>query len=135
MKERKMTEKEILKRIGEIVGDLDTIEEDEKETILAFITKKVNSLENKKKSRTKTQIENEEIMDFLYKELEKVGEPIMIKDFIKVDEVRDYVTNDGNSLSGQKVSALFSKMKKEGWIVRTEGKKKEVYFSIKEKDE
>ena len=74
-------------------------------------------------------------MDFLYKELEKVGEPIMIKDFIKVDEVRDYVTKDGNSLSGQKVSALFSKMKKEGWIVRTEGKKKEVYFSIKEKDE
>lgn len=135
MKERKMTEKEILKRIGEIVGDLDTIEEDEKETILAFVTKKVNSLENKKKSRTKTQIENEEIMDFLYKELEKVGEPIMIKDFIKVDEVRDYVTKDGNSLSGQKVSALFSKMKKEGWIVRTEGKKKEVYFSIKEKDE
>ena len=135
MKERKMTEKEILKRIGEIVGDLDTIEEDEKETILAFVTKKVNSLENKKKSRTKTQIENEEIMDFLYKELEKVGEPIMIKDFIKVDEVRDYVTKDGNSLSGQKVSALFSKMKKEGWIVRTESKKKEVYFSIKEKDE
>lgn len=135
MKERKMTEKEILKRIGEIVGDLDTIEEDEKETILAFVTKKVNSLENKKKSRTKTQIENEEIMDFLYKELEKIREPIMIKDFIKVDEVRDYVTKDGNSLSGQKVSALFSKMKKEGWIVRTEGKKKEVYFSIKEKDE
>lgn len=135
MKERKMTEKEILKRIGEIVGDIDTIEENEKETILAFVEKKVNALENKKKSRTKTQIENEEIMDFLYKELEKVGEPIMIKDFIKVDEVRDYVTNDGNSLSGQKVSALFSKMKKEGWIVRTEGKKKEVYFSIKKEDE
>ncbi len=135
MKERKMTEKEILKRIGEIVGDVDTIEGNEKETILAFVEKKVNALENKKKSRTKTQIENEEIMDFLYKELEKVGEPIMIKDFIKVDEVRDYVTNDGNSLSGQKVSALFSKMKKEGWIVRTEGKKKEVYFSIKKEDE
>lgn len=135
MKERKMTEKEILKRIGEIIGELDTVEESEKETILAFVEKKVNSLENKKKSRTKTQIENEEIMDFLYKELEKVGEPIMIKDFIKVDEVRDYVTNDGNSLSGQKVSALFSKMKKEGWIVRIEGKKKEVYFSIKKEDE
>ena len=71
---------------------------------------------------SKTQKENLVIMDKLYNELAHIGRAVTISEFQANSEY-------ASTLSNQKISALFKKMKEAGKIVKTTEKKKS-YFSI-----
>lgn len=81
---------------------------------------------------TKTQKENEIIKNIILEELEKYqGENgITITDLMKQSDVlSNYVTEAGNNLTNQKMSALMKKLVDEKTVSRTTDKKKS-YFQI-----
>lgn len=95
-----------------------------REDLVAFIDHEIELL-NKKASasgESKTQKENLVIMDKLYNELANIGRAVTISEFQANSEY-------ASTLSNQKISALFKKMKDAGKIVKTIEKKKS-YFSI-----
>ena len=95
-----------------------------REDLVAFIDHEIELL-NKKASasgESKTQKENLVIMDRLYNELANIGKAVTISEFQANSEY-------ASTLSNQKISALFKKMKEAGKIVKTTEKKKS-YFSI-----
>ena len=95
-----------------------------REDLVAFIDHEIELL-NKKASasgESKTQKENLVIMDKLYNELANIGRAVTISEFQANSEY-------ASTLSNQKISALFKKMKEAGKIVKTIEKKKS-YFSI-----
>lgn len=95
-----------------------------REDLVAFIDHEIELL-NKKASTSKesqTQKENLVIMDKLYNELANIGRAVTISEFQANSEY-------ASTLSNQKISALFKKMKEAGKIVKTTEKKKS-YFSI-----
>ena len=95
-----------------------------REDLVAFIDHEIELL-NKKAStsgESKTQKENLVIMDKLYNELANMDRAVTISEFQANSEY-------ASTLSNQKISALFKKMKEAGKIVKTTEKKKS-YFSI-----
>lgn len=95
-----------------------------REDLVAFIDHEIELL-NKKASTSKesqTQKENLVIMDKLYNELANMDRAVTISEFQANSEY-------ASTLSNQKISALFKKMKEAGKIVKTTEKKKS-YFSI-----
>lgn len=81
---------------------------------------------------TKVQKENEIIKDIILKELAKYqGENgVTITDLMKQSDVlSSYVTEAGNNLTNQKMSALMKKLVDEKIVSRTTDKKKS-YFQI-----
>ena len=95
-----------------------------REDLVAFIDHEIELL-NKKASTSKesqTQKENLIIMDRLYNELANMDRAVTISEFQANSEY-------ASTLSNQKISALFKKMKEAGKIVKTTEKKKS-YFSI-----
>lgn len=95
-----------------------------REDLVAFIDHEIELL-NKKASTSKesqTQKENLVIMDKLYNELANMDRAVTISEFQANSEY-------ASTLSNQKISALFKKMKEAGKIVKTIEKKKS-YFSI-----
>ena len=95
-----------------------------REDLVAFIDHEIELL-NKKTSTSKesqTQKENLVIMDKLYNELANMDRAVTISEFQANSEY-------ASTLSNQKISALFKKMKEAGKIVKTTEKKKS-YFSI-----
>ena len=95
-----------------------------REDLVAFIDHELELLAKKASTskESQTQKENLVIMDKLYNELAHIGEAVTISDFQKSSEY-------ASTLSNQKISALFKKMKEAGKIVKTTEKKKS-YFSI-----
>lgn len=79
---------------------------------------------------TKTQIENQKICEVLLGELAKCKEPITITDLLNNSEVlSNYVLDNGNKLTNQKLSALLRQLTEVNKVIRTTNKKK-TYFSI-----
>ena len=121
---KKVTKKEYFAQLREIVKD--------NAELVAFIDHEVELLtkKNSGNSQTKVQKENEKLCDMLVNELAKVGKPISITDFMTSSEVvKNYVLENGNHLTNQKISALLKQLVESNKVVRTEEKKK-AYFSI-----
>lgn len=121
---KKVTKKEYFAQLREIVKD--------NAELVAFIDHEVELLtkKNSGSSQTKVQKENEKLCDMLVNELAKVGKPISITDFMTSSEVvKNYVLENGNHLTNQKISALLKQLVESNKVVRTEEKKK-AYFSI-----
>jgi hypothetical protein len=79
---------------------------------------------------TKTQIENQKICEVLLGELAKCKEPTTITDLLNNSEVlSNYVLDNGNKLTNQKLSALLRQLTEVNKVIRTTNKKK-TYFSI-----
>lgn len=121
MEKTKVTKKDLFGALRELV---EGAEVENKEGLLEFIDNEVARLAKRASQPTKIQKENEPLKEAIVAVLAKAGSPLMIKDIQAADEALA-------GLSGQKVSALLTSLKKEGKVVRTEDKKK-AYFSIAE---
>ena len=119
----KMTKKDYFNTIATIVANSDV---DNKEDIQAFISHELELLAKKagKSGQTKTQKENEVIIEKIYNALAEVGSPVTITELqSQVPAMAEY--------SNQKLSALLKKLVDNGRVTKTIDKKKS-YFSIKE---
>lgn len=114
----KMTKKDyfgVLKGLAEEAGN---------EAAVAFCEKEIERLANKKVAQTKTQKENEGLVEVIYEALAEVGAPVTITDLQKANEgLAEY--------SNQKISALMKKLVEAKRVTKVIDKKKS-YFSIAE---
>ena len=122
--EKKITKRERFTQLREIVKD--------NAELVAFIDHELELLNSKSKSngQTKTQVENAKVAEMLIAELAKATEPITITDLMNNSEViKSYVLENGNTLTNQKISAIFKQLVEANKIVKTTAKKKS-YFSV-----
>lgn len=115
---KKMTKKEMFESLKGYVAD--------NAEMVAFIDHEIELLNRKasKSSQTKTQKENEGIMENILIALEKVGRPVTITELQNENE-------DMAQYSNQKLSALLKKLNESGKVSKVTDKKKS-YFSIAE---
>ena len=124
--EKRLTKKDYFEMIKEVCAD--------KADIVDFCNHEIELLsrKNSKSGVTKTQKENEIIANMLVEELAKVGKPITITDLMNTSEIiKGYTLENGNSLTNQKISAIFKQLVENQKIVKVVDKKKS-YFSIGE---
>ena len=124
MENKKITKKEYFAQLREIVID--------RPELVAFIDHEVELLTRKNSgtTQTKTQKENEAVMEMLIAELTKVNKPVTITDLMNTSNtIKTYVLENGNPLSNQKISALFKQLVEANRIVKVTDKKKS-YFSV-----
>lgn len=124
--ENKITKK---MRFEELKGILETVE---RQDLVDFVNHEIELIDKKAMSRKagtgKKAKENEAIAEIILEAMEKIGKPTTITDLLKVDILADYVTEDGKSLSNQKVSAILKPLLRteenpNGTVVRTMDKK------------
>ena len=113
---KKMTKKEYFTQIKGIVAD--------NAELVAFIDHEIELLDkkNSSKGQTKTQKENELIMDTIINELAQIGYPVTITEFQSASEKMSEYSN-------QKLSALLKKLVDTNRVVKTTEKKKS-FFSV-----
>ena len=122
---KKLTKKDYFAQLKEIVKD--------NAELVAFIDHEVELLtrKNSGNSQTKVQKENEVVCEMLVNELAKIAKPITITDLMATSEVvKDYVLENGNHLTNQKISALLKQLVDSDVVERIVDKKK-TYFQIK----
>lgn len=119
----KMTKKDYFNTIATIVANSEV---ENKEDIQAFISHELELLAKKsgKSGQTKTQKENEVIIEKIYDALAEVGSPVTITELQSQSPAMAEYSN-------QKLSALIKKLVDNGRVTKTIDKKKS-YFSIKE---
>jgi hypothetical protein len=117
MTTKKMTKKEMF---AQIIANYNLTEEER-----AFIQHEIELLEKKssKSGQTKTQKENELLMEQLMMALGEMEKPVTISEFQATSEF------EVATLSNQKLSALLKKLVESGKVVKTVEKKKS-YFSV-----
>ena len=123
-KAKKVTKREYFAQLREVVAD--------NPELVAFIDHEVELLNKKNSgnSQTKTQKENAVIAEMLVEELAKAGKPITITDLMNESEaIQNYVLENGNRLTNQKISAIFKQLGEANRIVKVK-KKKKSYFSV-----
>ena len=123
-KTKKVTKREYFAQLREVVAD--------NPELVAFIDHEVELLNKKNSgnSQTKTQKENAVIAEMLVEELAKAGKPITITDLMNESEaIQNYVLENGNRLTNQKISAIFKQLGEANKIVKVTDKKKS-YFSV-----
>ena len=117
-KMKKVTKREVYGEMLEIFAEM------ERQDLIDFVNHELELIE-KKSSRsgtTATQKENIELIEMIYNELKRIGEPVTITDLQKRSEkVGEY--------SNQKISALMKKLVDSERVKKTTEKKKS-YFSI-----
>ena len=124
--EKKLTKKDYFEMIKGVCAD--------RTDIVDFCNHEIELLsrKNSKSGATKTQKENEIVANMLVEELAKIGKPITITDLMNTSEtVKNYTLENGNNLTNQKISAIFTQLKDNHRIIRVVDKKKS-YFSIGE---
>ena len=122
--EKKLTKKDYFEMIKEVCAN--------RTDIIDFCNHEIELLtrKNSKGGATKTQKENEIVAEMLIKELAKINKPVTITDLMNTSEiVKNYVLENGNPLSNQKISAIFKQLVENKKIVKVTDKKKS-YFSI-----
>lgn len=99
----------------------------EKEELVSFINHEIELLDKKaSKSASKRADANSGLAEKLFDELVIIGKPVTVSDFMKLSEIVQT-----QELSNQKVSAIFSKLKTEGFVIRTVVKGK-AFFSAEQ---
>ena len=120
-KTKKMTKRDYFSKLIEIVECANV---DNSEEIIDFLNHEIELSKKKSNVKTKTQKENEVLMEVVFNALAEVGKPMTVSEFMSAYE-------EIGAMSNQKVSALLKKLKEDGRVVRVEDKRK-VYFSIAE---
>ena len=120
-KTKKMTKRDYFSKLIEIVEDANV---DNSEEIVNFLNNEIKLLNKKSNVKTKTQKENEVLMEVVFNTLVEVGKPMTVSELMSANE-------EVGAMSNQKVSALLKKLKEDERVVRVEDKKK-AYFSIAE---
>lgn len=118
----KMTKKDYFKRLAEIVENGDFAD---KEALNGFISHEVELLDSKasKKTETKTQKENKEIVDVIYSALVKVGKGMTITEL-------QTACPSLSTLSNQKMSALLKKLTDSQKVEKYLDKKKTYFKAV-----
>lgn len=120
-KEKKMIKKDYFAILAELVKGTEREVE-----LTEFINREIELLNKKRTGQTKSQKENEGLVEVVYNALVELGKPAT------ASEIQAQVNNKADvKMSNQKVSALLKKLKDTNRIVRVEDKKK-AYFSIAE---
>jgi hypothetical protein len=124
MENKKLTKKDYFEMIKGICGD--------REDIVNFCNHEIELLSKKstKGGTTKTQKENIEIAEMLIDELAKINKPVTITDLMNESEtIKAFRLENGNTLTNQKISAIFKQLFDTKRIVKVTDKKRS-YFSI-----
>ena len=119
--EKKMTKKEMFGRLIEIVEGANIEDTD---AVVEFLNHEIELVSKKRNGQTKTQKENEKLVEVVFEGIANAGHPVTVTELFKAvesDEIK----------SAQKVSALVKKLVDAGRVTRTEDKKK-AYYSIAE---
>ena len=101
--------------------------------LVVFVDHELELLARKNTGNTQTKVqkENQAVAEMLLEELAKAGRTT-ITDLMNTSEViKNYVLENGNRLSNQKISAIFKQQLEAGNITKTVDKKKS-YFAIAE---
>ena len=119
---KKMTKKEMFTMVANVV---ENAEVENKAEMLEFLAHEVELLNRKsgKSGQTKTQKENEVLVEQVFNALAELGKPVTVSEFMKES------THEVATLSNQKLSALFKKLVEAERVVKTTEKKKS-YFSV-----
>lgn len=123
-KSRKVTKREYFAQLREVVAD--------RPELVAFIDHEVELLNKKNSgtSQTKTQKENVVVAEMLLNELANINKPVTITELMNESEVvGNYILENGNKLTNQKISAIFKQLGEVNKIVKVTDKKKS-YFSV-----
>ena len=120
-KTKKMTKRDYFSKLIEIVENANV---DNSEEIIDFLNHEIELSKKKSSVKTKTQKENEVLMEVVFNTLVEVGKPMTVSELMSANE-------EVGAMSNQKVSALLKKLKEDERVVRVEDKKK-AYFSIAE---
>lgn len=120
-KTKKMTKRDYFSKLIEIVEGANV---DNSAEIVNFLNNEIKLLNKKSNVKTKTQKENEVLMEVVFNVLAEVGKPMTVSELMSANE-------EIGAMSNQKVSALLKKLKEDERVVRVEDKKK-AYFSIAE---
>ena len=121
MENKRMTKRDYFSRLIEIVEGAYV---DNSAEIVDFLNHEIELLSKKSNVKTKTQKENEVLMEVVFNTLVEVGKPMTVSELMSANE-------EVGAMSNQKVSALLKKLKEDERVVRVEDKKK-AYFSIAE---
>lgn len=122
MEKRKVTKKEYFGQLREIVKD--------NAELVEFIDHEIELLARKNtgNSQTKVQKENTEVAKMLVNELAKMSEPVTITELMNKSEVvKNYVLENGKTLTNQKISAIFKQLVDNKEIVKVTDKKKSLF--------
>ena len=120
-KTKKMTKRDYFSKLIEIVEDANV---DNSEEIIDFLNNEIKLLNKKSNVKTKTQKENEVLMEVVFNALAEVGKPVTVSELMEANE-------EVGAMKNQKVTALLKKLKENERVVRVEDKRK-AYFSIAE---
>ena len=101
--------------------------------LVAFVDHELELLAKKASGNTQTKVqkENVAVAEMLLEELAKAGTTTITDLMNSSNVIQNYVLTNGNKLSNQKISAIFTQLLKEGKITRVVEKKRS-YFSISE---
>ena len=119
--EKKMTKKEMFGRLIEIVEGANIEDTD---AVVEFLNHEIELVSKKRNGQTKTQKENEKLVEVVFEGIVNARHPVTVTELFKAvesDEIK----------SAQKVSALVKKLVDSGRIRREEDKKR-AYFTIAE---
>ena len=120
-KTKKMTKRDYFSKLIEIVEGANV---DNSAEIVNFLNNEIKLLNKKSNVKTKTQKENEVLMEVVFNVLAEVGKPMTVSELMSANE-------EVGAMSNQKVSALLKKLKEDERVVRVQDKKK-ACFSIAE---
>lgn len=120
MENKRVTKREYFSRLIEIV---EGVAVDNSAEIVDFLNHEIELLSKKSNVKTKTQKENEVLVERVFDALVAVERPVTVSELQAADaEIGD--------MSNQKVSALLKKLVDADRVVKTVDKKKS-YFSVK----
>ena len=124
---KKMTKKEMFAMVKSVVASADVAE---KEAMVEFLDHEVELIEKKagSKKATKTQKENEGILDVIRETLASCESGVTVSELQAKSEVL-------GELSNQKVSALVRKLVENGEVEKAIDKKRSVFSLVAEAEE
>lgn len=121
----KKTKKMFYNEIAELGRELD------RPDLVEFANHEIELLERKNSSKgaTKTQVENEKVMEIIFNELKALARPVTVSDLMEESEtIKNYVLENGDPLRNQKISALLKKLVDSNRVIKSISGKKS-YFS------
>ena len=122
----KKTRKEIFGEMKEIFEEMGKTE------YVEFLTHQIELLDNKaisQKGMSKTQKENEALMEIIVDELKAIGRSVTVTELLKESEtLANYITIEGKNITNQKLSALMKKLKDAGKVQNMIDKKKSYFW-------
>ena len=125
--EIKITKKMRFTEIRKIMEELGKTE------LIEFIDHEIELIdrkaENRKTGTSKRMIENNSITELIIRELQVIGKTTITNLLKQSEPLADYVTEEGNALSNQKITALLKPLVENGKVIRTVDKKT-IYYEL-----